>query len=135
MQRRDTPRSDDKINTRQRPMDTLFLKELRVETVIGVFGWERCVRQIMLIDLEMAVDAEAAAANDNLADTFDYKAIAKRIKAFAEAESFQLVETFAEGIAAILLNEFSVPEVKVTVSKPGAVRGSKTVGISIKRHK
>ncbi len=114
-------------------MDTIFLKELRVETVIGVFEWERRVRQTVLIDLEMAVDAAAAAKSDELSDTLDYKAIAKRIKDFAENNPCGLIETLAQKIADILRDEFNVTRAKVTVSKPGAIRGSKTVGVSISR--
>ncbi len=116
-------------------MDTIFLKELRVEAVIGVFEWERRVRQTVLIDLELAVDAAAAAAGDNLSDTLDYKAIAKRVKGFAESTPCQLIETLAHKIAGILLDEFGVTQAQVVVSKPGAVRGSKTVGVAVERRK
>ena len=116
-------------------MDTIFLKELRADAVIGVFEWERRVRQTVLIDLEMGADATTAAGSDDLADTLDYKAIAKRVKDFAENTPCRLIETLAQGIAGILLDEFGVAQAKVTVSKPGAVRGSKTVGVSIDRGK
>ncbi len=116
-------------------MDTVFLKELRVETVIGVFEWERRVPQTILIDLEMATDAAAAAKSDELQDTLDYKAIAKRVEDFSKNNPCRLIETLAQKIADILLDEFNVAQAKVSVSKPGAIRGSKTVGVSIERRK
>ena len=116
-------------------MDTIFLKELRVETVVGVFEWERRLRQTILIDLEMAVDAAAAAQGDELSATLDYKAISKRVKEFAESNPCALIETLAQGIADVLLGEFGVVQAKVTVSKPGAIRGAKTVGVSVTRGK
>lgn len=114
-------------------MDTIFLKELRVEIIIGVFEWERRVPQTVLIDLEMEAEAARAAASDELADTLDYKAIAKRVKGFAESSRFNLIETLAQKIADLLFDEFGVRRAKVTVSKPGAIRGSKTVGITVSR--
>ena len=116
-------------------MDTIFLKELRVKAVIGVFEWERRVRQTVLIDLELAADARAAAKSDALEDTLDYKTISNRIRDFAENNAFGLIETLAQKISDILLDEFNVTQAKITVSKPGAIRGSKTVGITIERRK
>lgn len=116
-------------------MDTIFLKELRVEIVVGVFEWEQRLRQTVLIDLEMAVDAAVAAQQDELSDTLDYKAISKRVKDFAENNPCALIETLAQRIADILLGEFGVSRAKVTVSKPGAIRGAKTVGVSVAREK
>ena len=116
-------------------MDTIFLSELRVAATVGVFEWERRVRQAVLIDLEMEVDAAAAAAGDELDATLDYKAVAKRVKSFAEGTSYKLIETLAQKIAELLLDEFNLARTKVTVSKPGAVRGSKTVGVSVERRK
>ncbi|MDH4125579.1 MAG: dihydroneopterin aldolase [Gammaproteobacteria bacterium] len=114
-------------------MDLIFLNELRVETVIGIWDWERKIRQIVAIDLEMSADIRKAAASDSVKDTLDYKAVAKRIQAFVSGSSFQLVETLAEHIAAIVLNEFSVAWVRVRVNKPGAIRGAKDVGVLIER--
>lgn len=114
-------------------MDTIFLKELQARAVIGIFEWERRVRQIVLIDLEMRTDTRSAASSDRLEDTIDYKKISRRIKEFTESRPFNLIETLAEGIAAILINEFGVRESTVTVSKPRAIRGAKTVGVSIRR--
>ena len=114
-------------------MDIIFLSDLRVETVIGIFEWERKVRQTVSIDLEMAADIRRAAATDAIEDTLNYKAVAKRLIGFIEASDFGLVETLAERIAEIVVTEFDVPQVKVTLHKPGAVRGSKDVGVIIER--
>lgn len=114
-------------------MDIVFLHDLRIETIIGVFDWERKIKQTVIIDLDMAADVERAAATDCIDDTLDYKAVAKRLIAFVEGSEFQLVETLAERIAAILLMEFHVPWVQVRVNKQGAVRGAKDIGVIIKR--
>lgn len=114
-------------------LDRIFLRELQVETIIGIYDWERETRQTVSIDLEMATDNRAAAAADRIADALNYKSVAKRIIAFVEGSKFQLVETLAERIAAILLEEFEIPWVRVTVSKPGAIRGARDVGVCIER--
>jgi dihydroneopterin aldolase len=114
-------------------MDTIFLSDLRIETVIGIFDWERKVRQTVSIDLEMATDIRRAAATDQIEDTLNYKAVAKRLIQFVEDADFGLVETLAEHIARIVVTEFDVPRVKLTLHKPGAVRGSKDVGVMIER--
>ena len=114
-------------------MDTVFINELRIDTIIGIYDWERKVRQTISLDLEMATDIRRAAATDAIDDTLNYKAVAKRLIAFVEASDYQLVETLAEKIAAIVLDEFSVPWLKLTVHKPGAVRGSRDVGVIIER--
>jgi dihydroneopterin aldolase len=114
-------------------MDKIFLDELKVDTVIGIWEWERRIRQTVVIDLEMSADIARAAATDDVADTLNYKSVAKRIQSFVAESSFQLVETLAERIAAIIREEFEVAWVKVRVNKPGAIRGSKAVGVSIER--
>jgi dihydroneopterin aldolase len=114
-------------------MDTVFINDLRIETIIGIYDWERKVRQTISLDLEMGADIRRAAETDAIEDTLNYKAVAKRLLAFVEDSEFQLVETLAEKIAAIVLNEFSVPWVRLTVHKPGAVRGSRDVGVIIER--
>ncbi|MGB5539148.1 MAG: dihydroneopterin aldolase [Gammaproteobacteria bacterium] len=114
-------------------MDTVFISDLRIETLIGIYGWERKVRQTVSLDLEMGADIRAAAATDAIEDTLNYKAVAKRLIAFVGASEFQLVETLAEKIAEIVLHEFDVPWVRLTVHKPGAVRGSRDVGVIIER--
>jgi len=114
-------------------MDKIFLNELKVDTIIGIWGWERKIRQTVVIDLEMSADIARAAATDNVEDTLNYKSVAKRIQSFVSESSFQLVETLAERIADIVRDEFDVQWVKVRVNKPGAIRGSKDVGILIER--
>lgn len=114
-------------------MDIVFLRDLRVETVIGVYEWERRIRQVVRIDLEMATDVARAAASDAIEDALDYKAVAKRLVRFVGEGRFGLVETLAERIAAIVREEFGVPWVRVRVSKPGAVRGASDVGVVIER--
>lgn len=114
-------------------MDTIFLTDLRIKTVVGIWDWERAVPQIVSIDLEMAADVAAAAARDHIDATLDYKAVTKRIISFVEDSRFQLIETMAEGIAEIVTGEFQVPWVRVTVHKPFAIRGSQDVGLSIER--
>ena len=114
-------------------MDKIFLKELKVETIIGIWEWERKIRQTVIIDLEMSADIARAAASDEVADTLNYKSVAKRIQSFVADSSFQLVETLAERIAGIIRDEFDVAWVHVTVHKPGAIRGSRDVGVDIER--
>lgn len=114
-------------------MDIIFLKDLRVETVIGIFDWERKIRQTVSLDLEMGADIRRAAAGDAIDDTLDYKAVAKRLISFIETSDYGLVETLAEEVARIVLTEFDVPWVKVTLHKPGAIRGAKDVGVIIER--
>jgi dihydroneopterin aldolase len=114
-------------------MDKIFLSELKVDTVIGIWEWERRIRQTVVIDLEMSADIAKAAASDDVADTLNYKSVAKRIQGFVADSSFQLVETLAERIAGIIREEFDVSWVSVRVNKPGAIRGSKAVGVAIER--
>ena len=118
---------------KEAPMDIVYIRDLQIETVIGIYDWEREVKQVVSIDLEMAADIAKAAASDAIEDTLDYKAVAKRLIAFVGDSEFQLVETMAERIATIVLQEFAVPWLKLRLSKPGAVRGSRDVGIIIKR--
>ncbi|NNK31939.1 MAG: dihydroneopterin aldolase [Xanthomonadales bacterium] len=114
-------------------MDRVFIENLTVETVIGIFDWEREIRQAVSLDLEMDFDIRKAAASDAIEDTLDYKAVSKRLIHFIEASSFQLVESLAEQCAAIVLDEFPVRRLKLKLSKPGAVRGSSAVGVIIER--
>jgi dihydroneopterin aldolase len=114
-------------------MDTVFIEDLRIETVIGIYDWERKIRQVVAIDLEMAFDNRKPAASDRIEDTLNYKAVSKRLIAFVEESSFQLVETLAERCAEIVMAEFPVPWLRLKLSKPGAVRGSKAVGVVIER--
>jgi len=114
-------------------VDTIFLNDLRVETVIGIYEWERRIRQTVSVNLEIAADIRRAAASDSIEDTLNYKAVAKRLIEFVEGADFQLVETLAERIAAIVCTEFDVPRFKVTLNKPGAIRGARDVGVCIER--
>jgi len=114
-------------------MDKIFLDELKVDTIIGIWEWERRIRQTVVIDIEMSADIAKAAATDDVADTLNYKSVAKRVQSFVTDSSFQLVETLAERIASIIRDEFEVAWVKVRVNKPGAIRGSKAVGVLIER--
>lgn len=114
-------------------MDIVFIEDLRIETVIGIYDWERKIRQVVAIDLEMAFDNTKPAATDRIEDTLDYKAVSKRLIAFVEASHFELVETLAERCAAIVLDEFGVRWLRLKLSKPGAVRGSRAVGVRIER--
>ena len=114
-------------------MDIIFLNDLRIETVIGIWDWERKIRQTVSIDLEMAADIRKAAASDSVEDTLNYKSVAKRLQQFVGDSSFQLVETLAEKVAEIVINEFDVPWVRVRLNKPGAIRGARDVGILIER--
>lgn len=114
-------------------MDIIYIHDLRVETVIGVFDWERRIRQTVVLDLEMAADVARAAATDRLEDTLDYKSIAKRIKQFVTDSDFQLVETLAERIADLVLEEFQVPWIRLKVNKRGAVRDARDIGVIIER--
>jgi len=114
-------------------MDLIYIRDLRIETIIGIFDWERETRQTVAIDLEMATNIAAAAASDDIADTLDYKAVSKRLINFVGESSYQLVETLAETIANILQQEFAVPWVRVTINKPGALRGATDVGVIIER--
>ena len=114
-------------------MDTIFLNELKVDTVIGIWDWERKIRQTVVIDLEMAADIRKAAASDKVDDTLNYKLVAKRVQQFVTDSEFQLVETLAENIASIVTDEFDVPWVQVRLNKPGAIRGARDVGVLIER--
>ena len=114
-------------------MDIIFLHDLRIETVIGIWEWERKIRQTVAIDLEMSADIRKAAATDSVEDTLNYKLVAKRLQQFVGESSFQLVETLAEKIAGIVTDEFDVAWVRVKVNKPGAIRGARDVGVIIER--
>lgn len=114
-------------------MDIVYIHDLKVDTVIGIFDWERKIRQTVSLDIEMGTDIRPAAAMDDIAKTLDYKAVGKRLIHFIRASEFQLVETLAEQCANIILQEFDVPWVRLRLSKPGALRGSKDVGVIIER--
>jgi dihydroneopterin aldolase len=113
--------------------DTIYIHNLKVQTIIGIFGWERKVRQEVSIDLELSFDCAKAAKTDSIEGTLDYKAITKGVIAFVEASSFQLQESLAEGIAALVKENYGVESLKLRVSKPGALRHADDVGVIIHR--
>ena len=114
-------------------MDIVFLRDLRIETVIGIYDWEREIRQTVILDLEMGCDVRKAAASERIEDAVNYKAVAKRMIQFVGESRFQLVETLAERCAEVILHEFGVPWVRLSVNKIGAVTGARDVGVVIER--
>lgn len=114
-------------------MDKIFLSALSVECIVGIWEWERRVKQTVIIDLEMAADIRRAAASDAIEDTIDYKKVSKRVQSFVGESQFQLVETLTERIAQTIVTEFGVSWVKVRLNKQGAIRGARDVGIQIER--
>lgn len=115
--------------------DKIFIQSLEVECIIGIFDWERKTPQKILIDLEFPANIRRAAQTDSIDNTIDYKRIAKRILDYVSKSSFQLIETLAETLAELLLSEFGLRSITLSISKPGAIRGSKNVGIEITRQK
>lgn len=116
-------------------MDIIYLRDLRIDTVIGVYRWEREMKQTLVIGLELGTDIRPAAKSDAIADTLNYKDIAKRVTAFIEQSRYQLVEALAEAVAKLVLDEFPVPWLRLSVNKQGAVRGVRDVGVVIVRHR
>jgi dihydroneopterin aldolase len=116
-------------------MDIIYLHDLKIECIIGIWEWERRIKQTIIIDLDMAADICRAAASDKIEDTLNYKAVSKRLVDFVGNSQFQLVETLAEKIAELLLTEFKFAWVRVRVNKKGAVRGAGDVGVIIERGK
>ena len=114
-------------------MDIIFLRGLTTECIIGIWDWERRVKQKVVVDLEMGADIRRAAGSDRIDDTLDYKSVSKRLLQFIGDSEFQLVETLTERIAELVITEFSVPWVRVRLNKQGAIRGSRDVGILIER--
>ena len=114
-------------------MDIVYIRELEIEAIIGIYDWERETKQTVSIDLEMGCDNTKAAASEDIADALDYKAVAKRLISFVSESQFLLVETLAEEIARIVRDEFNVPWLRLRLGKPGAVTGSKDVGVIIER--
>lgn len=114
-------------------MDIVYIRDLRIDTIIGIYDWEREVRQTVSIDLEMASDISKAAATDDIQHALNYKAVSKRLIAYVETRNALLVETLAEEIAQLVRTEFSVPWLRLRLSKPGAIRGARDVGLIIER--
>ncbi len=113
--------------------DALFLRGLAIECIIGFIEWERHVKQTVVVDLELPIDCRGAASTDEVADTLDYKRLAKRVIGFVAASEFKLVETLAHRTALLILEEFGIAWVRLTLNKPGAIRGSRDVGVTIER--
>jgi 7,8-dihydroneopterin aldolase/epimerase/oxygenase len=113
--------------------DRIFLHGLEIECIIGFIEWERRIKQKVVVDLEMPVDCARAAVNDDVVDTLDYKKVAKRTIAFVSESQFKLVETMAHRLALAILQEFGIPWVRLSINKPGAIRGSKDVGVAVER--
>jgi dihydroneopterin aldolase len=118
-----------------RAADKIFLRGLEVECIIGFIDWERRVKQRIQIDLELPVDCTRAARSDDVVDTLDYKSVAKRVITFVEASEFMLVETMAHRMAMLILEEFGIEWVRISINKPGAIRGSRDVGVAIERNR
>jgi dihydroneopterin aldolase len=116
-------------------MDKIFLSSLAVECIVGIWDWERRVKQTVIIDVEMATDIRKAAASDHIDDTLDYKRVAKRLLSFVGESQFQLVETLTDRIAQLIVTEFGVSWVKVRLNKRGAIRGARDVGVEIERRR
>jgi dihydroneopterin aldolase len=114
-------------------MDRIFISALSIEAIIGIYDWEREVKQRLEVDLEMWMDLSAAGTSDAIEDTLNYKSVAKRVLAFVEASRYRLVEALAAEIARIVLEEFRIARVRVTVHKPGAIRHSRDVGVVVER--
>ncbi|GAB4262048.1 MAG: dihydroneopterin aldolase [Methylomicrobium sp.] len=114
-------------------MDIIFLGGLEIETIIGIYDWERTTKQTVVLDIEMAFDIRKAAETDDIEHTLDYKAVSKRVISFVENSEFYLVEKLIEEIATLILTEFNVPWVKIILNKKGAIRGASDVGVIIER--
>ena len=114
-------------------MDIVYINDLKIDTVIGIFDWEREVRQTISLDLEMGTDISKAAATDDIQYALDYKSVSKRLIEFIEESEFLLVETMAEQVSEIVQREFHVPWLRLRIGKPGAIRGAKDVGVLIER--
>jgi dihydroneopterin aldolase len=114
-------------------MDIVYIRDLRIDTIIGIYDWEREIKQTVSLDLEMATDIRQAAATDDIQFALNYKAVSKRLIAYVETRNALLVESLAEEVAAIVREEFKVPWLRLRLSKPGAVRGARDVGLIIER--
>ena len=114
-------------------MDKVIVEDLKFRTIIGLWDWERQMPQMVSVDLEMACEMDKAAASGKLEDTLDYKAISKRVEQFVQEKEFELVESAATGVAELVMHEFDVPWIRVTLRKPFAVTHSKAVGVVVER--
>ena len=113
--------------------DKIFIENLVIPCRIGIFDWERRIKQKIALDLEFPADIRKAARRDKIQDTADYKKIAKETIAFVSKSGFFLIETLAERLAQNLLRKFKLKEIRIRLSKPGAIRGARNVGVEIIR--
>jgi 7,8-dihydroneopterin aldolase/epimerase/oxygenase len=118
-----------------RQQDTIFIRGLEIECIIGFIDWERRVKQKVVLDLELPVDCARAARADDVADTLDYKQVVDQVSGLVAGSEFMLVETMAQRVAELILKNFGVEWIRVTVNKPGAIRGLRDVGVSLERHR
>jgi 7,8-dihydroneopterin aldolase/epimerase/oxygenase len=116
-------------------MDKIFIHALKTEAIIGIFDWERQVKQTVIVDIEISADIAKAALSDSIDDTLNYKRIAKHVLAFVEESKFHLVETLAQHIAMLILEDFGLAWVRISLSKPGAIRNSRDVGVMLERNR
>src|ERR1700687_6017209 len=114
-------------------MDTIYIHALKTEAIIGIFDWERQGKQTVVVDIEISADVARAALSDSIDDTLNYKRVAKSVLAFVEESKFHLVEALAERIAMLILEDFGIAWVRISLSKPGAIRNSRDVGVTLER--
>ncbi|HOY22995.1 MAG TPA: dihydroneopterin aldolase [Cellvibrio sp.] len=114
-------------------MDLVFIRDLRVDTIVGVYDWERQIKQTLVFDIDMATDIHRAAVSDDLQFAVNYHAVSLRVSSYVEAHHTALIETLAEDVAKLILTEFKVPWVRLQLTKPNAVLGAKSVGVIIER--
>ncbi|MDV6327302.1 dihydroneopterin aldolase [Idiomarina sp. PL1-037] len=117
----------------QADIDVVSIEGLTVETIIGVYDWEKEKKQRLVLDIQMSWDNQRAATTDNIDDALDYALVSERVSGWVAEKPRQLIETVAEGVASLILNEFGVQNVEVRVAKPGAVPNAKTVAVSVRR--
>jgi dihydroneopterin aldolase len=116
-------------------MDLVFIRDLRIDTIVGAYDWERQIKQTLVFDIDMATDIQRAATSDDLQYAVNYHAVSLRVSAYVEAHHTALIETLAENVAALILAEFNVPWVRLQLTKPNAVLGARSVGVIIERGK
>ena len=114
-------------------MDIVFIKQLEVITTIGVYEWERTLQQKLYFDLEMAFDNKPAGESDDINLALNYFSVSESLTKFAQTHHFELIETMAERVASLIMNNFSVPWIKVTLHKPGALPKAQSLGVQIER--
>lgn len=116
-------------------MDIVFIRGLRIQTRIGIHDWEKQIDRPIVLDLELGTEVARGAASDRIEDALDYEAVTKRLTEFVSGSHYELVETLAERCAALLMDEFAIPWVRIVLNKPGAVGAGVDVGVIIERRK